>query len=783
MSSMSFLKKWTIDIDALPEYKEFRGEFSEPLDATLMRLLLESNEYTEPVKTCLRTHIYDKLVHSKNGLNKVKYNQPFGIGRFYGNSHTITEHKKKIKHTLMSYSGWVDIDQIKGHPTIVYEWGRLNGVYFDTIKEYINNPEKQFEEMRIHYGLTDEGDIKDLYNILIYGGNFDTWSNEIENPPQAKLDKGKKPFKLLTKQPRPFEIKFKYDCDKASSIIYDSNPKIKERLLELDKYQQKDTDELKRSVVSFALGIIENHALFIAYKCIKKMGLIYDKQVSLEKDGLCLKPAKNFIKEEVCYDVNDNVFKKMGMKITYKFKDYKPENIDTEIINIRNTIPNDAVDDGTDDYIYNNMKIDFEKNHFKCGSQFYYVKPNGSLEQFSRDNFKTKYEHMNWGYNFIHKTTELDYTRPKSFINRWLCDADIRIIDEIVCCPRGVTPPPNSYNSWREYKWETMKDEYVAQTDDCLELLDFIKIQCNNHEETYKWFLEWIGMIIQKPSWRVGRMPIFTGVKGTGKSMMVNIIKRLIGEEQYFSTSKPEEFVWGKFTSFMEGVKVVDIEEFGTSSVRGYENHIKDIITSETIQINGKGLKPYTINNYIVLIGTTNEPDPVKIQKGERRFALIRSSSEKKGDLDYFTRIDELIRDDKVIRTLYDYIKTIDVGYCKTIREPPENEYDTEIKEINKDCVQRFLEQLAYRMLYIGIDRGDNVFVKHSKKEYSVVELLREYTLFGESENQDFKMSSISFGKKLLALSQNGFKGITKRKSEGCMIYELDFKLIENNNE
>jgi hypothetical protein len=781
MTSMNFLKKWTIDINALPEYKEFRGEFSEPLDATLMRLLLESDEYTEPVKTCLRTHIYDNLVHSKDGLNKVKYNQPFGIGRFYGNSYTITEHKKKIKHTLMSYSGWCDIDQVKGHPTIICELGRLNGVSFSAIEKYVADPETQFHEMREYYGVDDEDVLKWLFNMMIYGGSHATWVERVQNPTEKDIALGYKGYKLKNTRPRQFETKFKTDCNKVCDTIYDSNYKIVERLKQIEKYQLKDEAALKRSVVSFALGIIENHALFICYKCIKRMGLFYNKQVSLEKDGLCFKPVKTLIKDDICRDINGEVFKKMGMKITYKFKDYKPENIDDEIINIRNTIPNDVVDDGNDDYTYNNMKIDFEKNKFKCGSQFYYVKPNGSLEQFSRDNFKTKYEHLNWGYNFIHKTTELDYTRPKSFMNRWLCDADIRIIDEIVCCPRGITPPPNSYNSWREYKWETMKDEYVSQTDACLELLDFIKIQCNNHEETYKWFLEWIGMIIQEPSWKIGRMPIFTGQKGTGKSMMVNIIKRIIGEEQYFSTSKPEEYVWGKFTSFMEGVKVVDIEEFGTSSVRGYENHVKDIITSDTIQINGKGLKPYTIDNYIVLIGTTNEPDPVKIQKGERRFALIRSSSEKKGDLDYFKRIDELIRDDKVIRTLYDYIKTIDVGYCKTIREPPENEYDTEIKEINKDCVQRFLEQLAFRMLYIGIDRGDNVFVKHSKKEYSVVELLREYTLFGESENQDFKMSSVSFGKKLLALSQNGFKGVDKRKSCGCMVYELDFKLIENN--
>ena len=345
---MDFLNNFTIDLAKLPKYEEFHKIFTEPLDATCVRMCLESPEHTDIIKNTLKTHIYDKMC-KKTGNHKVKYNQPCDMGRFYGNTNTITDHKRKIKHTIMKFCDWKDIDQSKGHPTIISEWCKLSGsgTVLTAIDEYIVDYKKQFTQMAEHYGLdiiTNESDMKDLYNIMIYGGSHKTWVKSIEDPSQKELDNGRVAIKLKTTIPRPYEKRFKKDCDSFAKIIFENNPAIKERLLSLKKYENCGEYKLKSSMVSFALQIVENHALYVAYMFGVESGIIEPLRCSLEKDGLCFKPACMMDVTTFCNELNQKIYDEMGMAIKYTHKEYKPMNIDEDIINKRN-------DDGCDDIL------------------------------------------------------------------------------------------------------------------------------------------------------------------------------------------------------------------------------------------------------------------------------------------------------------------------------------------------------------------------------------------------------------------------------------------------
>ena len=114
---MKFLKNWTIDLEKLPNYTAFKAEFQEPLDKNLASLINEDDRFPECVRTSFRNNIVIPLLQSKNSINKVKYTQPFNMGRYYGKDKSICDHKKAIKHTLMKYCGYVDADMVKGHPT------------------------------------------------------------------------------------------------------------------------------------------------------------------------------------------------------------------------------------------------------------------------------------------------------------------------------------------------------------------------------------------------------------------------------------------------------------------------------------------------------------------------------------------------------------------------------------------------------------------------------------------------------------------------------------------
>ena len=42
-----------------------------------------------------------------------------------------------IKNTIYTYQNWVDLDQAKGHPTILFNMAELNGINLQAYREYL----------------------------------------------------------------------------------------------------------------------------------------------------------------------------------------------------------------------------------------------------------------------------------------------------------------------------------------------------------------------------------------------------------------------------------------------------------------------------------------------------------------------------------------------------------------------------------------------------------------------------------------------------------------------
>ena len=148
---MKFLVNWTIDLTKLPTYRKFRGEFHEELD---QQLLLQSSQkkkdYHKDTLKDLKNEILYQMKKDNTNTHVTKYKQSYKLGRFYAN--TITNFQKKLKHTLFHYLGWKDIDMQRGHPSLIINLGRLNNIIFTYISSYVENTQKQFDEMTDWYG-------------------------------------------------------------------------------------------------------------------------------------------------------------------------------------------------------------------------------------------------------------------------------------------------------------------------------------------------------------------------------------------------------------------------------------------------------------------------------------------------------------------------------------------------------------------------------------------------------------------------------------------------------
>ena len=334
---MNFLTNWKINIDKLPAYADLRGTFTEHIDKKICNIILKSDneKIVDEMKNEFKKMV--DCIDSNNQL-QVKYNPRFQLGRRYpdcpketypnGNINpdygkiysALISQPRIIKNTIFSYQDWIDIDQKKGHATILYELAHQNRMEneFPSYKEYLTegNFEKIVAELSAYYSVEnelslDKKDIKWLFNKTIYGGGHKKWATDIITG-KFKDDKGDEVCTRFPKQmrnvdnPHPFYISFKKETTKMIDLIFLNNSSIKEKVC-----KNLTEDELwrqKNRVMSYFCQIIENDITYHAYKYLVKNELIKAKHVDWGYDGITFKnPHTPFINE-----LNSYVAKKTG---------------------------------------------------------------------------------------------------------------------------------------------------------------------------------------------------------------------------------------------------------------------------------------------------------------------------------------------------------------------------------------------------------------------------------------------------------------------------------------
>ena len=198
---MKFLKNWTIDLEKLPVYSAFKSEFTLDVDYKLLSLISESdNEYFTEDRKKLLIPILNAIDKDTNTL-KVKHNNRFDLGRFYpNNSISPISISRHIKHTLFHYQDWVDLDMVKGHPSILYSIAKNNNLTLPSFERYLKEPDVVLNEMIDFYSCEDElpltkDDVKGIFNIKIYGGNHNRWVMMVKKLERIKLPLLKKSLK------------------------------------------------------------------------------------------------------------------------------------------------------------------------------------------------------------------------------------------------------------------------------------------------------------------------------------------------------------------------------------------------------------------------------------------------------------------------------------------------------------------------------------------------------------------------------------------------------------
>ncbi len=740
---MKFLNNWTIDIEQIPKYLAFKAPMNLVLNRNILRAFIDSKaDYINSEQLVCIQRILDDINKHTNILT-IKHSQPYDIGRFYCNNSPIVL-SRHIKHTLFSSLGWIDLDMIKGHPTILYNIAKNNGIKLLHFKIYIEQPDVVLSKIQSHYidevpNITKE-DVKDIFSILIYGGSYNTWLKQM-----AKSGKI-----IETTQEHEFIEMFQINCRTLIDLVYNSNEAIVNKV----RGDTKSEYELKNRTMSFFCGIIENEIIYTCYKLLLKEGVIANNSVALEYDGLCFKRPDKTDEElvELIVKINDNIKKKTGLDVKMAWKKYSSDKIHQDIIDIANKM-SDEQDNTQNSMSFESVSKNFEKTHCKIINKGIFLKEIGDEHiPMSKQHITTSYEHLQ--YDKIVIKNGVEELIKKNFISDWVRNnPDQRCFEDIGCYPTGLTCPDNIYNTWVDFPMESIK-EYEHKEEELQRFLKHIDILCGNDLVVSDYIKKWVAQMIQYPHVK-SICPTFISNEGAGKGIFLKAIGNMIGTKKVFQTSNPSRDIWGEFNGIMANSFFINLNELTKKDTLDSEGKIKELIKDPEISINTKGINAYKINSYHRFMITSNKEDPISTSKDDRRKIIIRCSDENCGNHVYGKSMNDMLDDVNVIKTIYEYFKSIpDMDKFVTIPLPV-TDYQQNLTELSVSPVEQWLKAF--------------VLQNSSEKEINMnsSDIYSSFNKWVSKNCPDYKLTNVQFGVRLKNLKVTGVsKGKPTKKGE-----------------
>ena len=183
-------------------------------------------------------------------------------------------------------------------------------------------------------------------------------------------------------------------------------------------------------------------------------------------------------------------------------------------------------------------------------------------------------------------------------------------------------------------------------------------------ERCFVFFRNVLAKKIQDPKSKIGYLIIFEGKQRCGKNVTIGPVGKIIGDEQYFITSKFSD-CFSEFATQWAGKLLVVMNECKAKG-KDYCGELKARITDVPATVNPKGKTRYAIDDYGQYIVFTNEenPVPVDVKSGEGRVVSFKTgenylnrTSEK-----WWKPMCEHFAKPTFLAALYNYLNSVDLS-------------------------------------------------------------------------------------------------------------------------
>jgi len=241
----------------------------------------------------------------------------------------------------------------------------------------------------------------------------------------------------------------------------------------------------------------------------------------------------------------------------------------------------------------------------------------------------------------------------------------------------------------------------------CQLFLDHLReAVCGGSEETYKWVEQWFADIVQRPADPIGTALVLRGPQGAGKSLVGEIMGRVLGSRLYTKVSRPDELT-GQFNGHLQNRLLIQVEEAFWAGDRSAESPLKHMITTPMIRIERKYMDPIDTPNFGRLLITSNHSWVVPAGFGDRRFAVLDVQGSHADDRQYFKALHQQMFEQDGCARLRHHLEFEVVVDRDFIRRPPHTAALLEQQLENLDHEDRWLFDLLWSAQLPADDTGE----------------------------------------------------------------------------
>lgn len=223
-------------------------------------------------------------------------------------------------------------------------------------------------------------------------------------------------------------------------------------------------------------------------------------------------------------------------------------------------------------------------------------------------------------------------------------------------------------NAWVGFKYHPYSAAITGTLDDQVRpFLNYVwEVIADEIPERYTWVLSWLADIFQDPANKPGTLLALTGPQGSGKTMLGEIVGKIIGEAHYGKIGSIEDLT-KEFNSRVHYKLFVQADETASTQKTSIARDLKELVTGlyQTIVYKGReGILSYNPARYFFT--SNNSGDALRVEAGyERRYTILETSHKRVGDLQYWKDFVDWWEQSKNLRLIHRYLK--EFKYNKTI--------------------------------------------------------------------------------------------------------------------